>query len=816
MHLFKNPNSQKRNNQNTKKNYSRNYMTTNSLYSFLNSFDNLKVKENKTTDSSTIDNYNSFRNYSKMINNIKKNSHEQSLSITNNKINNNPIKPNHKLILSEELSNNNNLILGYNSFKNNNNNIINKSVSPYNTIDLNNDKSIINNYSKMKLKKVNSKSDYNVSYFNNFINGKRNLKNNLVKIDNNKNEENYDSEDEKMFNSSDDENDNFILKRRKRNIKNDFMLNFKNKDSQNTINLDIENKIGNKNSSNFSIVKNDNFNISNNSKSRNINQNTIFSFSNESLDNSNNQKFFRKKHFSHKPKTLIMKNSIKLLSSQSENDENYNKKKMNKIHFHVMTDSENNNKKIHNGFISRLKSYHKNKLRNNEKYSKIFINSEPKLLNEDLLNQNIYFKKEQTPFQINQLKSSLLNKKYLTLSSWNYDNNENYNFNSSENESDDNNNLIINKNNNYYRSNPSFIENIYHDKALSLYSQEKNSYVTLSKDNSFIFFDEKDKENNKKKLNKRFLRQLSKIPEVKEKKNYSLFNNVNIDKNIEEKIFKRFIYCYSLPLKKIRDLNIKFLKKEKKDLSKFSNKISDSSYLLNSFISFKTISNLTNYSHLKSKSVKFLTEDIFIKNNYVFRKKKGKKLIRFLESQISENFNNNSFLNNYYKEKLLISVANYKNKQLEKIDDKIEEMIKIKSKETLRFKKELFTKKIINLCTQQRIINHFLKRTLLLTQFETLNLNLPLFIKRILIKKYLKINLYDQIIRSTYLLTDISNYNNEKTIIKNFDEKKKMKSTIRFKSTKTKEEIIILLPSEKYMNNFMISDSIEIKKKYLF
>ena len=92
-------------------------------------------------------------------------------------------------------------------------------------------------------------------------------------------------------------------------------------------------------------------------------------------------------------------------------------------------------------------------------------------------------------------------------------------------------------------------------------------------------------------------------------------------------------------------------------------------------------------------------------------------------------------------------------------DDKIEEMIKIKSKETLRLKKELFTNKIINLYTQQRIINHFLKRTLLLTQFETLNLNLPLFIKRLLIKKYLKINLYDQIIRNIYLLTDISNFN---------------------------------------------------------
>ncbi len=43
--------------------------------------------------------------------------------------------------------------------------------------------------------------------------------------------------------------------------------------------------------------------------------------------------------------------------------------------------------------------------------------------------------------------------------------------------------------------------------------------------------------------------------------------------------------------------------------------------------------------------------------------------------------------------------------------------------------------------------------------------------------------------------------------------KKKMKTTIRYKPIKTKEEIIILLPSEKYMNNFMISDSIEIKKK---
>ena len=144
-------------------------------------------------------------------------------------------------------------------------------------------------------------------------------------------------------------------------------------------------------------------------------------------------------------------------------------------------------------------------------------------------------------------------------------------------------------------------------------------------------------------------------------------------------------------------------------------------------------------------------------------------------------------------------------------------MIKIKSKETLRLKKELFTKKIINLYTQQRIINHFLKRTLLLTQFETLNLNLPLFIKRILIKKDLKINLYDQIIRSTYLLTDISNYNNEKTIIKNFIRNDKVKKTlVREKPIKCGNKYYISLSSEIYMNNFLHSESLEMnnKKKY--
>ena len=43
-------------------------MTGNSLNSFLNSFDTPKVKDNKTTDASTIDNYKGFRKVSKIIN----------------------------------------------------------------------------------------------------------------------------------------------------------------------------------------------------------------------------------------------------------------------------------------------------------------------------------------------------------------------------------------------------------------------------------------------------------------------------------------------------------------------------------------------------------------------------------------------------------------------------------------------------------------------------------------------------------------------------------------------------------------------------
>ena len=46
----------------------RNNMTGNSLNSFLNSFDTPKVKDNKTTDASSIDNYKGFRKVSKIIN----------------------------------------------------------------------------------------------------------------------------------------------------------------------------------------------------------------------------------------------------------------------------------------------------------------------------------------------------------------------------------------------------------------------------------------------------------------------------------------------------------------------------------------------------------------------------------------------------------------------------------------------------------------------------------------------------------------------------------------------------------------------------
>jgi hypothetical protein len=210
-------------------------------------------------------------------------------------------------------------------------------------------------------------------------------------------------------------------------------------------------------------------------------------------------------------------------------------------------------------------------------------------------------------------------------------------------------------------------------------------------------------------------------------------------------------------------------------------------------------------------------EKFKLNKNNIELNQKSIKLIKYLKGDINELFTGIKYNLTYNKEDLMKSVAKYKNKQIEEIDHSVEKCKDIKSYKVLRFKKELFTPKILSIITKGRVINHFLKRILLLESNIYFQITLPLFIKDYLIENYFNLNIYEQIIRSTYLYTNISNYKNEKTIIKNFIRNDKVKKTlVRVKPIKCGNKYYISLSSEIYMNNFLHSESLEMnnKKKY--
>ena len=839
----------------------RNNMTGNSLNSFLNSFDTPKVKDNKTTDASTIDNYKGFRKVSKIIN-LKK-TNNKNLSINNKKYNN-PIKPKHNLILNDDYSNHNNTL---NKINNNNNTITYNSIenshfsiSPYNsTIDRNNNNSLvennnindnINNFflrrhnSRIKLEREVSKSDYNVPNVRKIKKRKTHTNTNLLNVinldkDNNislnkyefkllsaqkakKLHDNTDESNESKFNSINsksssmlsDNNDNggFFLKK-KAKAKKEFNLHFIRK--KNKKKLSIEKGINNNEiSNNYTLIRNE-FNLSNlthnNNRSRNIfKKNNYFTISSdENMDNYSNN-LIRKTN-SVKPGTQILRYQGRQSNSQSENDDTF-PKNIKSMKYNI-TDSDSNYKSgKKENFISKLKSWHKNKYsQNNEKYTKSFIFGALKKTNDDH-SPNIFIKKEQNPYQINQLKNNLLNNNYLS----NFNNN-NFIINNSSSDEEEN-----YDNNNYRKKRISYIDNISQEQAISLISQDNNkSYMTLSKD-SVIFIDEP--ENIKtKKTNKRFMKQLSRIPEFKERRNNgnSLFGSFKIQSakikkniNLKDNEKKNFLNK-SLPLPKINNLQIKF-KKKKKSIKYSDEDLMDNPSLdsneSNSYSYFKSNSKKS-FFDLRSNSVKFsMAEFKFQKNNH-FIIERAKKLIKFLskDKELKNNINYIDFNRSYLKEEFMKYITEYNSQKLEKIETEINEFIYKKEIETLTFKKHLFTNKIISIKTKGKIMNQFLKKILIPEKRKLCKIMLPSYIKYPLLENYFNINIYEKIMTTTYLLKDISEEEKEITIIKNFTqiEKSKKKKTYKFQSINQNLPIVFCLSSKKLINKFMIFDNLE-------
>ena len=820
--------------------------------------------------------------------NLKK-KNNQHLSIKNSKFNS-PIKPNHNLILSEDYSNqnrtfniNNNTISPYSDVQRNNfllnpykssydinNNNINNNDIENNDLEKIHENNILfkRNMSKIQLKRGYSKAEYNSPFLRKIETKKKNnhTNTNLVNILNGNNDKNVEinfnkyeikilSEQQKKnllnnqlinndsseskFNSinslnskdesmkSDDNDNGFILSRNRKNRsqKNEFNLRFRRKNTKKKISLNTENRIiqNNNSKNNFSISKNDTFNISSLNRSNKSKSRNRYSFSNEDNLSTSNQLI--RKTLTSKPRTLILSNPLRRISNcQSENDELFPKKV--KTMKYTTTDSDSNyHFKNKEGFINKIKTWNKNKVLSNSRYSQIFFRSKKKK-SDDYLNNNILIhKKEQTPYQITQLKNSLLNKQYLPLSNMNFENNTNFEDDESELLIDDNNNNN-NNNKNYKHYRGSYIETLSPEQALSLLSIDNNSY---NSENQIIYYEEGD--NKIKKTNKRFIKQLSRIPEVKERRNNnnSLFGTLKIQStkllsnksNIKEHE-KKILLNQSLPLPKISDLNIKFHTKKKKEYIKLSSEElmdnpSDDSNETNSY-SFNYSKKSFNFFKTKSNSVKYSIQEFKFQRNNLFLLEKSKKLIKYLYQDIDDSINMINFNTDYTKDDFVCVILEHNKKKLNKIEEENEEKVEKKEYQTLKFKKHLFTSKNIPLSTKERIMNYFLLRILFLEKKKLrLKITLPLYIKDSLLEKHFNINLYDKIINGTYLAKDLSEEANGEKITKHFlINKKKKKTTPKEKNSNTKLHLIYLFPLLEYINKFLIFDSIEINCQNIY
>ncbi len=764
---------------------------------------------------------------------------------------------------------------------NNNNNINNSNSNNYdienNELEKTHENNILfkRSMSKIKLQRGYSKSEYSSPFLRKIEKKKNNNTNtNLVNILNGNNDKNVEinfnkyeikilseqqrknllnnqlinnDSSESKFNSinsinskgesikSDDNDNGFILSknRKGRRQKNEFNLRFRRKNSpKKKISLNTENRIIQNNNSkdNFSISKNDTFNLSSLTKSRNRNMKRFSSSNEDNLSTSN--KLIRN-NLTFKPRTLVLSNPLRNISnSQSENDELFPKKI--KTMKNTITDSDSNyhlNKK--DGYISKINSWHKNNILTSQKYSKIFFGNKKRKSDDFLSNNILKHKKEQTPYQINQLKNSLLSKQYLPITKMDFENNTKViNFNNSnseeENELLDNtdNNNNINNNNKYKQYRGSYIETLSPEQALSLISLDNNSYTT---EKQIKFIEEGD--NNKiKKSNKRFIKQLSRIPEVKERRNIdnSLFgtfkmqsNKLLDNKSIIKEHEEKNILNQSLPLPKISDLNIKFHKKKKKESLKLSSEElmdnpSDDSNETNSY-SFNYSKGSFNFFKTKSNSVKYSIQEFKFQKNNLFIQEKSKKLLNFLSQDIEDSINMISFNCDYTKDDFVCVILEHNKKKLEKIEEENDELIEEKEYQTLKFKKHLFTSKYIPLSTKERIINYFLFKILFLKQKKNrTKITFPLYIKDFILEKNFKINLYDKILNGKYLLKDLSEEAMGEKIFKHFLIDKKKKKTQNPKNSNPKLPLIFLYPLYEYINKFLIFDSYEINCQNIY
>ena len=795
-----------------------------------------------TSMESTGDN---FRNFQKN-NNKKKNLTYNLIHL--NKKKNNPIKPKHHLINSDDFSQSNHT--NY-SFKRPN--YIEKiEKKEKKLISTNSDLFNLNNVMTNK-----KKIDINLNNIDITVPKKLN-KSELFHNTNNNISQNQDqiiSSSNRNF-SSDSSNDQsgFILNKKKNkkmiNLKlinksqSSLMLKKKKHSVQDSLSQsNISNKpiFGNRNSVQY--IRSNNNNIissSNDGISTDTYLNNTYGMNNNgNLNNENEEeKIYRilspvkernstnyfKKIKPKKMKTLFTHRNESLKDNNLSNNEmdidSEMKKKMNKsVKIKSKTTFVKEGEK--SNFMTKLKNWSKKKQFKHSHFFKLF----------NITDVNTFGQEEQTPKQIQDLKKGLMHnlssfspmkqKTHVSFTQIKRTSSEKSKSSANSKQS----RAITNKNISKYSLNDN-ITNSNFEKQKH-YTLKENNNSQLNYKNNFLI-------KPKRKAYKKYVKQLSRIPEIstrtKEKRKTLLVKQTSRSSTKLQPVLDSNELNRNYSNKSVQKVNTKRM------LDNFVNKHSkfyfqeerDSEYESKSSYSSSSDSFTNTYKKAKSKysqgsfgffdmrtnsiRVSMKERKFSVENRYL--EEIGQKLIDYFQNEIESLFDDITFTGNDKKDYLVNKIMKEKSQLFWKIEKKYEENL-----QNILYKKDnnLYNKNKEDLYNNEIFSPRFKEKVDLYMDFKNLkiihfyyyeNIIIPSF-KFILNEKYLEVDIYEQIYTANYLLTDLNKRIKEMTLFSHFLNDK-YKKKVTFSNVKKIINIKVYKKiskkSKKFYNRFLICD----------
>ena len=819
---------------------------------------------------STRDNFRSFQ---------KNNNNQKNLTynlINLNKKKNSPIRPKHHLINSDDMSQSNQKNKTY---------LLNYTYKhPSNIEDEMKEKKMLSTNSNLvnlsNLISDKKKIDINLNNFDLNVPKKLNKSELFHNINNNtsQNQDQIISSSNKNSSDSLIEQSGFILNKKKdkkminlkliNKSKSTLMLKKKKISVQDSINNNISNqkKLSNRNSVQY-ISPNNNINSSSNdgiSIDSYLN-NTYVINNNGNLNNENkDEKIYRiisplkenlpSNHFKKlkpkKMKTLLSQRNNNLINDSLNSNEMDIDSEMEEINKSVKSKAKTTYIKEgdKSNFMTRLRNWSKKSQFKHSHFYKLF----------QIKDENNFGEKEQTPKQIQDLKKGLMH----NFSSFApIKQKPHVSFTEIKNSSSEKSKSRSKKSKN---SKKSIKTNAISNSRITRYSLPDNiinsnfqnqKHYSLKENNNtqFQLYPNIYLIKPKRKVFKKFVKQLSRIPEIstrgKERRKSIIINqpsrsstklqsmletNEQLIRNYSNKSIQN-VNTKSM-LENFVNKNSKFYFREERD----SDYESKSSYTSSSD-SFNNIykKSKSRYSHgsfnffeMKTNSVRvFMKERKFdFENKYL--EEIGKKFIDFLKSENESLLEDIDLCGNNKKDYLVSKAIKEKSILFSAIEKKYEENLQniLEKKDNNLYhknKEDLFNNEIFSPRFKEKIDIYMNMKNVKIFNFSYYeNIIIPSY-KYILNEKYLDLDIYEQIFTVNYLLNDLNKRINGITIFNNFvkSKLKKKYTTAKSKKTSFTKVYIIHKNSKRFYNRFLICDGgisdfcyndIYISKKFSF